>query len=91
MGNSVEARKYTIYDRQVALEKKIDKAYKDNQLTLKEADNLKGKIKSVKEEEEKMKNKNGGKLSYEDNTTLEKDLNKISDKLHRKMLDKRAE
>lgn len=40
-----QARKYTIYDREVSLEKKIDTAYKANQLTLKEADSLKKKIK----------------------------------------------
>ena len=86
-----QAHKYTITDREVALERKIDSAYKANQLTLKEVDNLKDKIKSVKENEQKMKDKNGGKLSYENNTSLEKDLNKISDKLHTKMLDKRVQ
>ncbi len=88
---SAQARNYSINDRQVSLERKIDSAYKANQLTLKEADSLKGKIKDIKEDEQKMKDKNGGKLSYADMTILEKDLNKVSDKLHRKQLDKRAE
>src|SRR5271156_3044692 len=82
----VQARKYTIYDREVSLEKKIDTAYKANQLTLKEADSLKKKIQDVKETEQTMKDKNGGKLGIEDTTTLEKSLNKISVKLNQKML-----
>ncbi len=86
-----QARKYSIYDRQVSLEREIKRAYKANQLTLKEADNLKSKLQDVKEEEQKMKDKNGGKLSYENTTSIEKDLNKISEKLQKKMLDKRVQ
>lgn len=87
----VQAKKYTISDREVSLEKKVDAAYKANQLTLKEADNLKSKLSDVKDEEVKMKQKNGGKLSYENLTKLEKDLNKISEKLQHKMLEKRVQ
>jgi hypothetical protein len=87
----VQAKKYTIYDREVALERKIDKAYKANQLTLKESDSLKNKIKDIKENEQDMKNKNGGKLSYENMNDLEKSLNKVSNKLNQKMLDKRTQ
>lgn len=88
---AAQARKYTIYDRQVVLERKIDSAFRANQLTLKEADSLKDKLKNVKEEEQRMKQKNGGKLSYENQTSLERDLNKISEKLHKKELEKRTQ
>ncbi len=95
MPEAAEARhhsaKYTITDRQVSLEKKVDSAYAANQLTLKETDNLKGKLKWVKDEEQKMKDKNGGKLSYKDKTTLERSLNGISEKLQKKMLEKRVQ
>jgi hypothetical protein len=86
-----QAKKYSVYDREVSLERKIDSAYKANQLTLKEADSLKDKIKGVKEDEQKMKDKNGGKLSYENVTDLEKELNKVSEKLHKKQLEKRVD
>jgi hypothetical protein len=89
--STVQAKKYSIYDREVCLEKKIDSAYKANQLTLKEADSLKDKIREIKEEEEKMKDKNGGKLSYENQTSLEKNLNKVSEKLQKRMLEKRVQ
>lgn len=88
---SVQAKKYTITDREVALERKIDKAFKGNQLTLKEADNLKDKMKNIKDDEQKMKDKNGGKLSYENMTSLETSLNKVSEKLQKKMLEKRVQ
>lgn len=95
MPDSAEARrhlaKYSLTDRQVSLEKKVDGAFAANQLTLKESDDLKGRLKWVKDEEQKMKDKNGGKLSYKDKTTLERSLNGISEKLQKKMLDKRVQ
>lgn len=87
----VQARKYTIYDREVSLERKINAAYKANQLTLKEADGMKNKLKDIKEDEQNMKSKNGGKLSYENMNDIEKDLNKVSNKLNKKMLEKRVQ
>ncbi len=86
----VHAKTYTVQDRQVALGKKIDQAYKTNHLTLKEADSLKSKLKDVKDNEQKFKDQNGGQLSVKDTTSLEKDLNKISSKLHKQMLEKRT-
>jgi len=87
----VHAKKYTIYDREVALERKIESAYKANQLTLKEADGLKAKIKDIKDDEQKMKDKNGGKLSYENMHDVENSLNKVSEKLQKKQLEKRTD
>jgi hypothetical protein len=82
--------KYTVTDRQATLTKEIDAAYSANQLTLKEADDLKAKLSSIKTKEQQMKDKNGGKLSYADNNSLEKSLNNISNKLHKKILEKRV-
>jgi hypothetical protein len=82
---------YSIADREAMLDRKIDTAYNDNQLTLQEADDLRSKMKKTRDKEQKMKDKNGGKLSYSDNTSLEKSLNDVSNKLHKKMLDKRVQ
>jgi hypothetical protein len=38
-----------------------------------------------------MKARNGGKLSYANISEIEKDLNKISNKIHKKALEKRVE
>ncbi len=82
--------KVTITDRIEILSKKIDKGQKANELTLKEADKLRSNITKINEKIEKAKSKNGGKLSYEDESKIEKDLNKVSVKLTAKELDKRT-
>lgn len=82
--------KVTITDRLEILSKKIDKGQKANELTLKEADKLRTTISDIKEKIQKAKDKNGGKLSYEDENKIEKDLNKVSVKLTAKELDKRT-
>jgi hypothetical protein len=82
--------KVTITDRMEILSKKIEKGQKANELTLKEADKLRESINDIKERIEKAKDKNGGKLSYEDENKIEKDLNKVSVKLTAKELDKRT-
>jgi len=86
-----EAKKWTVTKRQEKLCCEIDQARKSNQLTSQEADNLKAEVDRVKEKEQKMKDKNAGELSYSDNTELERDLNKVSNKLHKKTLEKRVE
>lgn len=88
---SVEAKKWTVTQRQERLSSEIDSAYRANQLTLKEADKLKGEVLRIAEREQKMKVKNGGKLSYENTNDLEKDLNSLSVKLHKKVLEKRVQ
>jgi hypothetical protein len=82
--------KVTITDRIEILSKKIDKGQKANELTLKEADKLRSDITKINEKIEKAKAKNAGKLSYEDESKIEKDLNKVSIKLTTKELDKRT-
>ena len=87
----VHSEKLTITDREVVLDKKINVAYEANQLTLQEADDLRDKMKKIKTKEEKMKDKNGGRLSYANNTSLEKSLNDVSEKLQKKVLEKRVQ
>ncbi len=83
------AKKWTITGRQDALLKEIDSSFKSNQLTLKERDDLRSEEEKIVLKEKSMKEKNGGKISYEDNRKLEKDLNNLSNKLHKKVLAKR--
>jgi hypothetical protein len=84
------ARKWTVTQRQEALLKEIESDYKANQLTLAERDDLKEQRQKIVDREKSMKDKNGGKLSYEDNRKLEKDLNNLSIKLQKKVLAKRV-
>jgi hypothetical protein len=84
------ARKWTVTERQEALSKDIDAAFKSNQLTLKERDDLKSQHQKISDRISSMQKKNGGKLSYDDNRKLEKDLNGLSVKLQKKILDKRV-
>jgi len=86
-----EAKKWTVTQRQQALSAEIDRALRGNQLTLKEADGLKRDIIKITNKEQKMRTKNGGKLSYEDDTELEKELNSVSVKLQKKQLEKRVQ
>jgi hypothetical protein len=86
-----DAKKWTVTQRQEKLSSEVDAAYKANQLTLQEADGLKQDSMKISQKEEKMKVKNGGKLSYPDENQLEKDLNKLSLKLHKKVLEKRVQ
>ncbi|CAN5416826.1 hypothetical protein BH11CYA1_BH11CYA1_38100 [soil metagenome] len=88
--NAEAKPKVTITDRIDILSKKIDKGQKANELTLKEADKLRDDITKINDRIEKAKAKNAGKLSYEDETKIEKDLNKVSVKLTAKELDKRT-
>lgn len=84
-------RPYTITERQVALSKDIAADQKTGDLTLKEADDLRAELGKIAAKESKMKASNGGKLSVEDNHTLEGCLNKVSLKIKKKELAKRTE
>jgi hypothetical protein len=85
------ARKWTITQRESALIKQIDAGQKSGELTLKEATNLRDNHAKILDKANKMKAKNGGKLSYADENKLEKQLNKLSDDIHSKKLQKRVE
>jgi hypothetical protein len=69
---------YTVTDRQVELRAKVDAAFKHNELTEKQATGLAGDLDNINADIEKMKSKNGGKLSYKDEGKVEKRLNKVS-------------
>jgi hypothetical protein len=84
------SKNWTVTERQEALSKDIDKAYKANQLTLKERDDLKSQHQKISDRMSSMQKKNGGKLSYDDNRKLEKDFNGLSVKLQKKILEKRV-
>lgn len=79
----------TITDRIEELSKKIDAGQKANELTLDESEDLRKSMTKLNEKIDKWKEKNGGKLSYKDQNSAEKELNKISLKLQKKQLEKR--
>lgn len=89
--SSADAKKYTIYQRQIALKTRITKAERAKELTFKEANHFRDDLADVQEDKEKMMSKNNGKLSYEDTTKLEKKLNRISTNITKHKLEKRAE
>jgi len=84
------AKKYTLSERQVALRKEVDAGQKANELTLKEAQGLRDRLDSIKNDETKMEGKNAGQLSYKDQGKLEKRLNSISVDMQKEKLAKRV-
>jgi hypothetical protein len=86
---SSSARPWTITDRENTLKQKIYSSYKANQLTLKERDSLLEQRDKIVAREKAMKDKNGGRLSYADASKLEKELNSLSERLQKKVLEKR--
>lgn len=88
---SVQAKKLSVYERQVKLTKEVEKAQSNKELTLKEADHLRERLTNLNERKEKMMSKNAGKLSYKDEEKLEKTLNSISVDIQKKRLDKRVQ
>jgi septal ring factor EnvC (AmiA/AmiB activator) len=84
-------KKWTIYERQVDLQKRIEKGEKSNELTKKEADKLRDRMADIKDRVEKWTAKNGGKLTYKDQGKIEKDLNKVSTDLTKWSLEKRLD
>ena len=90
--SSADAKKYTIYDRQVKLMQIVNKAQKDNQLTEKEAHKMRKKLASIARQKKKMIRKNDeNTLSNENKVKLEKELNDISLEIKKLMLEKRVE
>ena len=85
------ARKYTITQRHAALMSKINRFQRSGELTLKEADSLRNENADICRRESRMKSHNGGKLSYKDIAHIEDDLNDLSNKIHKKSLNKRVD
>ncbi len=83
-------RNWTITQRQVALRREVDGGQRANELTLKEANGLRERLASITTDAQKMKSKNGGKLSYKDEGKLEKRLNGISVDIQKDKLAKRT-
>jgi septal ring factor EnvC (AmiA/AmiB activator) len=82
--------RYTINERQVRLQKEISQGVKANELTKKEADDLKSSMADIDSRIAKMKEKNAGKISIKDQKKLEKSLNDVSVKITKLRLDKRV-
>jgi hypothetical protein len=83
-------RNWTVTQRQVQLNKEVTGGQKANELTLKEATDLRDRLSGITNDEQKMKSKNGGKLSYKDEGKLEKKLNSISVDMQKEKLAKRT-
>jgi len=84
-------RHYTITQRHTALLAKINRFEKSGELTLKEANSMRDENSHIAAREEKLKSKNGGKLSYKDINNIEDDLNDLSNRIHKKSLNKRVD
>lgn len=89
--SEARARRYTITQRHEILAAKINRMEKAGELTLKEARDLRDDNRDVWQKVNRMKARNGGKLSYKDIAEVEKDLNRISNRIHKKALEKRVE
>lgn len=83
----VEAKKWTVTERLEKLSKEIDEGRKANELTVKQETSLKTMIADLKAKMEKMKAKNGGKLSVPDTKKLHDDMTDISVKTMKMRLD----
>lgn len=84
-------RRYTISQRHTALLAKINRFEKSGELTLKEANSMRDENSHIADREAKMKSKNGGKLSYKNINTIEDELNDLSNRIHKKSLNKRVD
>lgn len=81
------AKKWTVTERVEKLSKEIDEGRKANELTVKQETGLKEMIAGIKAKMEKMKAKNGGKLSVPDTKKLHDDMTDISVKMLKMRLD----
>lgn len=87
-----KAKVWTIEARQIQLMADINEGQKGKQLTKKEADHLRSDLADVSRKKKKMKSKAvEGKITEEQKSELEGDLNKISVDIKKLKLEKRAE
>lgn len=89
--SEAKARRYTITQRHEILAARINRMERAGELTLREARDLRDDNQDVWKKVSRMRARNGGKLSYANISEIEKDLNKISNKIHKKALEKRVE
>ena len=90
---SVEAKEWSIDDRQQALMQQINEGQKANELTVKEAKKLRKDLANLAKKKANMKAKaeNNNTLTKENQTELEGDLNKISVEIQKLKLEKRVQ
>lgn len=90
---SVEAKEWSIDDRQQALMQQINEGQKANELTVKEAKSLRKDLANLAKKKANMKAKADKKnvLTKENQTELEGDLNKISVEIQKLKLEKRVQ
>lgn len=81
------AKKWTVTERIQKLSGQIDEGRKANELTTKQVDNLKGMVTDLQQKMDKMKEKNGGKLSVPDTKKLHDDMTDLSVKIYRQRLE----
>lgn len=84
---SAEAKKWTVTQRIEKLSKEIDEGRTANELTAKQVDSLKKTVDDIKAKMEKMKDKNGGKISVPDTKTLHDDMTALSVKIYKQRMD----
>jgi hypothetical protein len=89
----VEAKEWSIDDRQQALMQQINEGQKAKELTVKEAKSLRKDLANLAKKKAKMKAKadKDNTLTKENQTELEGDLNKISVEIQKLKLEKRVQ
>ncbi|HEY9785353.1 MAG TPA: hypothetical protein V6D17_08125 [Candidatus Obscuribacterales bacterium] len=81
------AKKWTVTERIEKLSKEIDEGRQANELTVAQVESLKKTVASIKDKMEKMKAKNGGKLSVPDTKKLHDEMTGLSVKITKTRLD----
>lgn len=81
------AKRWTVTQRVEKLSAEIEEGRKANELTVKQCESLKSSIVSLKEKMEKMKARNGNKLSVPDTKKLHDEMTDLSVKILRMRLE----
>lgn len=84
---SVDAKRWTVTQRIEALSKEIEEGRKANELTAKQVESLKKFVADIQAKMDKMKAKNGGKLSIPDTKKLHDDMTDLSTKIYRQRME----
>ncbi len=87
MPTEVLAKKWTVTQRIEKLSKEIDEGRKANELTTKQVDALKKMVVDITGKMDKMKVKNGGKLSIPDTKKLHDEITDLSVKIYKQRLE----
>lgn len=88
---SVNAKEWTVAERQAKLMQDINTAQKNNELTVKEAKKLRSRLADVCRMKRKKKDKSNGVITEDARMDLEKDLNGISTDIKKLSLEKRVQ